>query len=560
MRETLEILKRILIEADEEEKNKEEKPKKGSFEDDPMGFILKKYHTLNELMKDLMTSSFKEYVDGIFLVAPKPTTFKIMLHNGQYFFLTYMGSPRPNEEGSYEATIEGKRYYLKNIGERERCMLAISRLLRFGSPLKTKGPDGAEQGTRDENTGMEGDWAEKTGMMAAAGEAGAEETGAEETGGEEGGEELTESAKMLKNILSEVLKNPFTGNKEAIKLLVGKYPDAFAPQSDPYRLANKAKIDQNAFEKLIKKDLSAKKIKVIPPNVDPNKSSKFDMYQFDSTVGPVQIVLSGGASANVGNAFEKNTFGDIERFRQEGFTTKNKSQYSNLELITEIVRELKLEKGKFEVKETGALNQKRPIKITPSGPEITQTGTVAQTVADLVILKGKKPYYLSLKYGETTTFFNSGVATYFPESEIRSGKIKNSDGVELLKALGIDNKTFCAVFNAYADGDPGNFKIKKPEEIDLAKLSHLISSGIGSGYYYVQAGKGKNLFFMIDDKYNKEASEVLKQPNVNYGGSSGKGKRVDVTFETKKYKFIINIRAKDRGVYPTHIMCDYKAK
>lgn len=558
MRHTLEILKRILIEA-EEEKNKEEKPKKGSFEDDPMGFILKKYHTLNELMEDLMTNSFKEYVDGIFLVAPKPTTFKIMLHNGQYFFLTYMGSPKKGENGSYEATIGGKKYYLKNIGERERCMLAISRLLRFGSPLKTKGPEGAEQGTREENTGMEGDWAEKTGMMAAAGEEGA--AAAAETGGEEeGGEQLTESAKILKKIIAEVVKSPYVGNKEFIKLLTGKYPDMFAAQSDPYRLANKAKIDGKEFEKIIKKDLSAKNIKVYPPDMGPNKSSKFDMYQFDSRLGPVQITLSGGASANKGNAFEKNLFGDLERFRVEGFTNKNKSQFNNLELTTEIVRELKLKKGEFELKETGALNQKRPIKITPSGPEITQTGTVAQTVADLVILKGKKPYYLSLKFGGTLTFFNAGVTKWFPESEIRSGKIKNSEGVDLLKALGIDNKTFCAVFNAYADGDPGNFKVKQPEEIDLAKLSHLISSGIGSGYYYVQAGQGKNLFFKIDDEYNKEASEVLAQPTVKYGGSDGKGKRVDVTFETNKYEFKINIRAKDRGVYPTHIMCDYRAK
>jgi hypothetical protein len=135
--------------ADEEEEAPKEEPKPeapapkpGTFEDDPMSFILKKYVTLNDMLEELMTPAFREYVDGIFIVAPKPTTFKILLHNGQYFFLTYLGK-------AYQATITGRNYYLTEIGEKERCMFAISRILRYGSPLKTKGPEGAEQGTRE---------------------------------------------------------------------------------------------------------------------------------------------------------------------------------------------------------------------------------------------------------------------------------------------------------------------------------------------------------------------------------------------------------------------------
>jgi hypothetical protein len=166
----LEILKRLILleaEGDEvdttegaeeedapEEKTPEEEapkaeppaPKPGTFEDDPMSFILKKYVTLNQMMEELMTPDFKEYVDGIFIVAPKPTTFKVLLHNGQYFFLTYLGK-------AYQSTIEGRNYYLVEIGEKERAMVAISRLLRYGSPLKTKGPEGAEQDTRPEDEG-----------------------------------------------------------------------------------------------------------------------------------------------------------------------------------------------------------------------------------------------------------------------------------------------------------------------------------------------------------------------------------------------------------------------
>lgn len=203
----LEILKRLLAEADEESVDPEdetpkedteepkEEPKPGSFEADPMGFILKKYHTLNELMIELMTKDFAEYVDGIFIMAPKPTTFKVMLHNGQYFFLTYLGR-------AYEATIEGKKYYLMGLGEKERCMTSIARLLRFGTPLKTKGPEGAEQATRDEeNTGMEGDWAEQGGASGGM-EPGAGGGEVDTTAGE-GGEELAENKRILERLLIE---------------------------------------------------------------------------------------------------------------------------------------------------------------------------------------------------------------------------------------------------------------------------------------------------------------------------------------------------------------------
>ena len=146
MNKDLDILKAILLEAEEDEKaakdkekevekndaeekadnranEKEDKPD-SPFDKDPMGFILKKYHTLNELLSELMTPDFKEYITAIFIQSPKPTSFKIVLHNSQFFYLTYMG------DGTYEAVIAGKRHYLSSIGEKERAMKDISRLLQ----------------------------------------------------------------------------------------------------------------------------------------------------------------------------------------------------------------------------------------------------------------------------------------------------------------------------------------------------------------------------------------------------------------------------------------------
>ena len=72
------ILKNILLQEFNE-----------TFEENPMAFILNKYQGLKTTLEYLMTPSFGEYITAIYVVAPKPTTFKILLHNGQFFFLQF---------------------------------------------------------------------------------------------------------------------------------------------------------------------------------------------------------------------------------------------------------------------------------------------------------------------------------------------------------------------------------------------------------------------------------------------------------------------------------------
>jgi hypothetical protein len=172
------------------EQDKEDTPK--TFEEDPMEFILKKYVSLNGILTELMTSSFRDYVQAIFIVAPKPTTFKIVLNNGQHIFLTYMGP-------AYEATVSGKNYYLMNIGEKERCMLAISKLLRGGNPINNKGPEGAEQAADAANEGG----GEEGGSSLSA--TGSGEEGGGESPAEGGDESLTESKKNRTKLLLKLL-------------------------------------------------------------------------------------------------------------------------------------------------------------------------------------------------------------------------------------------------------------------------------------------------------------------------------------------------------------------
>ena len=540
---------KILREAPEEQQAKPKGPvQQISFEEDPMNYIIAKYPSLKEMLTVLMTDAFKDYITGIYVVAPRPTTFKIVLHNNQEFILEWTGK-------TYICKVEGKKYYLSFISDKQRATKAIAQLLELGAPIGKPGP------AKEEENAPKGPEEEE-----------GSEPGEELGGGGEEEETLEESIKKkgIIRILREA-KTPVqtfkptpASTRQAVDKLVLKYPDKFEKQSDTYRIANKAKLSPEEFTTIIKKDLKAKNIQAYPPRTGPNDSGKFNMVDFESEFGPVRLTLSGGAGANLGNAFEKSLVGDLQRVQAEGFSKKNKSSFANPDLVEKIVDEFKLKKGNFEVEDVGGLNQSRPLEMTEKGPLIGHSGkTIAETLTDITIRKkGENPYYLSLKYGGTTTFFNAGVTKVFPEKEIRAGKITNAEGVSLLNTLGIDNKTFCEVFNYYGKDRPKKSKPKQDSETEQVsanktQLKKLIKSGIGSGYYYVQTGKGEDQFFKVDNAYANQAATITQDPQVHYGGLDGKGKRVDVTFKSAKYKFKINIRNKQGGIYPTHIMCDY---
>jgi len=86
---------------------------------------LTKFPELKQVIIDLLTIEFDNFLSGIDWVAPKPTTFRINLKNGSNFYLIY-------GKRGWIAQIEGKKYYLLNLPEEERAAESISRMLRYG--------------------------------------------------------------------------------------------------------------------------------------------------------------------------------------------------------------------------------------------------------------------------------------------------------------------------------------------------------------------------------------------------------------------------------------------
>jgi Tfp pilus assembly protein PilV len=105
-----------------------------TFESNPLEFMLMKYPSLEETLVELLTEDFRDYLTGIYIMAPKPTVFKIVLHNNQYFYLTWMGK-------TYQAKVSGKKYYLSSLGDLERATVGIADLLMKGAPPQAAGPD-----------------------------------------------------------------------------------------------------------------------------------------------------------------------------------------------------------------------------------------------------------------------------------------------------------------------------------------------------------------------------------------------------------------------------------
>ena len=110
--------------------------------DAPKFPVLEKFPELKQVITDLLTNQYEIFISDIQWVAPKPTTFRIVLGNGETFMLTY--SPR-----SWVAQIEGKKYYLLNLNEEESATEAIARILAYGmQEEKTEpGVEGGETST-----------------------------------------------------------------------------------------------------------------------------------------------------------------------------------------------------------------------------------------------------------------------------------------------------------------------------------------------------------------------------------------------------------------------------
>ena len=255
----------------------------------------------------------------------------------------------------------------------------------------------------------------------------------------------------------------------------------FKIQSDISRLGNPNKVDPEKTQLLFKDILGADNIKIYGPKADPNPSSKFDMYEFDTDkFGLVRIILSGGG--NAGEKYEKDFIGRAQASAGDPNSTLSndlKDLYSKLGIDN---TKLSSEDISFE----GATDTKRDLSL--EGPK-----NIGSTISDMTINYGGKKYYISLKNKAGSGLYSGpnvpfivfdGEKVVYDES-----KKGSSPSIDLLfNMFNIDSQRLADGLNNYItkEGGSDNWTSTK---IDNESFIKLLASSIGYGYYYVKETK-----------------------------------------------------------------------
>ena len=109
--------------------------------------IIDKFPPLKDVMDDLFDFQYEPFVKDIRWVAPRPTTFRVMLVNGADFYLIYQGEDEG--KGLFIAQVAGKKYFLESLPEEQQASEAIARLLRYNYAAMGKSEDIEDEGLAD---------------------------------------------------------------------------------------------------------------------------------------------------------------------------------------------------------------------------------------------------------------------------------------------------------------------------------------------------------------------------------------------------------------------------
>lgn len=360
--------------------------------------------------------------------------------------------------------------------------------------------------------------------------------------------------KTLKNYILEVLaqksdysKHDFKYPLVAIEILLN---------GDKLRLGPQGHDGSFSKDDLSEDDIE--NLKVLRDNITTSTKDDFDNaikssgYKWNKIFkGDLSGYSDGLESGNKGNAFEKYFIDNYkEKFENE---VKKYFNYDGLKSINAV----------------GGQNNRRPLKFTDASiscGDVPTNYNIGRVISDVTIDTDKGECYLSLKSGDKVTFANAGIMKIFPKGWFKGEENLPIDGKNLLKMLCIDEEKFKDVFNSYKGEDGRKSKVSDKETVDVTdKLKsndmfrHFIKSVMGCGYILVHQVKGDDIEYidLTDESKLNDFIKDMKSAVVKYP-KNGSAKRVDIEIEYNGIKFLLNLRNKQSGVYPSHFMADYK--
>ena len=277
---------------------------------------------------------------------------------------------------------------------------------------------------------------------------------------------------------------------------------------------------------------------------------------------------------NKGNAFEVTFAKNYEEIYQR-----------------EIERQLNVETGSFAPKDgmqsihsCGSLNNRRPLMMTNDGQIVVGDSDIASTgdkVADVKVdtVGRRGTINLSLKSGTTVSFCNAGVSKLFPASSFakyledkRNGKLEyhggsanGMSGNDFLQFFGINPIKFADVFVQYRnDKESKKTKSAKKDEEDITQLIasnpnfyNFVCSVIGYNYILIhELGPDIHCYDLKTQEDLDNFIGRLEYAKVLYP-INGEAKRVDIIVKFSNIVIKFNIRNKQSGIFPSHLMSDY---
>ena len=283
---------------------------------------------------------------------------------------------------------------------------------------------------------------------------------------------------------------------------------------------------------------------------------------------------NGLEGTNKGNAFEVTFAKNYEEIYQK-----------------EIERQLNVEPGSFAPKNgmqsihsCGSLNNRRPLMMTNDGQIVVGDSDIASTgdkVADVKVdtVGRRGTINLSLKSGTTVSFCNAGVSKLFPASsfakylederngilEYHGGSANGMTGNDLLQFFGIDPIKFADVFVQYRnDKDSKKSKSAKKDEEDVTQLIasnpnfyKFVCSVIGYDYILIhELGPDIHCYDLKTQEDLDNFIGRLEYAKVLYP-INGEAKRIDIVVKYSNIIIKFNIRNKQSGIFPSHLMSDY---
>jgi len=103
--------------------------------------IVRMFPYVNDTLVDLMSMDYKLFIGKIEWVAPKPTTFRVTLKNGNDFYLTW-------NSAEFMVNINGLDFDLGSVSDELRCIKQIKDSLIYG-PFNKNEDDGVENDISD---------------------------------------------------------------------------------------------------------------------------------------------------------------------------------------------------------------------------------------------------------------------------------------------------------------------------------------------------------------------------------------------------------------------------